>query len=195
MTTLLIGLPTALAAAFVALIVAAVAAAPAGMPKADLLRVYLDLVRLLVSLSKDRQIARPVRFRLLVALIYNVQPINLIPNFIPVAGLADNVVITAWAVRSALRKSGAEVVLGHWQGSPASFILLCRLCHLHVPPELPAEWTLDKPDSPRTKGAFQARAKVPAYSKRKPEASALGPPEMRMHAAISSSPVPRRVPS
>jgi uncharacterized membrane protein YkvA (DUF1232 family) len=115
------------------LIVAVVAAAPAGMPKADLLRVYLDLVRLLVSLSKDRRIARPVRFRPLVALAYNVQPINLIPNFIPVAGLADNVVITAWAVRSALRKPGAEVVLGHRPGSRASFTLLCRPCRFRVP--------------------------------------------------------------
>jgi uncharacterized membrane protein YkvA (DUF1232 family) len=120
------------------LIVAVVAAAPAGIAKADLLRVYLELVRLLVSLSKDRRIARPVRFRPLVALANNVQPINLIPNFIPVAGLADNVVITAWAVRSALRKSAAEVVLGHWPGSRASFTLLCRLCRFHMPPELSA---------------------------------------------------------
>ena len=138
MTALLIGLATALAAAFVALIAAAVAAAPAGMPAADLLRVYPDLFRLLVSLSKDKRVARPVRWRLLVALAYNVQPINLIPDFIPVVGLADNVVITAWAIRSALRRSGAEVVLCHWRGSPASFTLLCRLCHFHMQPKLSA---------------------------------------------------------
>ena len=138
MTALLIGLATALAAAFVALIAAAVAAAPAGMPAADLLRVYPDLFRLLVSLSKDKRVARSVRWRLLVALAYNVQPINLIPDFIPVVGLADNVVITAWAIRSALRRSGAGVVLCHWRGSPASFTLLCRLCHLHMQPELSA---------------------------------------------------------
>lgn len=138
MTALLIGLAITLAAAFVALIMAAVAAAPTGMPTADLLRVYPDLVRLLVSLSKDKRVARPVRWRLLVALAYNVQPINLIPDFIPVVGLADNVVITAWAVRSALRRSGAEVVLCHWRGSLASFTVLCRLCHLHLQPELSA---------------------------------------------------------
>ena len=138
MTALLIGLVTTLAAAFVALIIAAVAAAPAGMPTADMLRVYPDLLRLLVSLSKDRRVARQVRWRLLVALAYNVQPINLIPDFIPVVGLADNVIITAWAVRSALRRSGAGVVLCHWRGSPASFILLCRLCRLHMRPELSA---------------------------------------------------------
>lgn len=138
MTALLIGLATTLAAAFVALIVAAVAAAPADMPAADMLRVYPDLLRLLVSLSKDMRVARPVRWRLLAALAYNVQPINLIPDFIPVVGLADDVVITAWAVRSALRRSGAAVVLRHWRGSPASFTLLCRLRRLQMQPELSA---------------------------------------------------------
>lgn len=138
MTALLLGLAATLALAFVALIAAAVAAAPKGMPTAEMLRVYPDLLRLLVNLSKDKRVARPVRWRLLVALAYNIQPINLIPDFIPVVGLADNVVITAWAVRSALRRSGAEVVLSHWRGSRASFTLLCRLCRLHMQPELSA---------------------------------------------------------
>lgn len=130
MTALLVGFGTAVVAAVVALLLAAAVAAPRGMPTADLLRVYPDLLRLLVGLSKDRRVARPVRWRLLVAIAYNAQPINLIPDFIPVIGLADNVVVTAWAVRSAIRRSGAEVVLSHWRGSPASFMLLCRLCRL-----------------------------------------------------------------
>jgi len=139
LTALLVGLATALAAAVAALIIAAVVAAPRDMPMADLLRVYPDLVRLLAGLSKDRRVARQVRWRLLVALAYNAQPINLIPDFIPVIGLADNIVVTAWAVRSAIRKSGTEVVLSHWQGSPASFGMLCRLCRLALPAEPPTE--------------------------------------------------------
>ncbi len=135
LTVVLVSLATAFGAAIAVLLVAAVVAAPRGMPPADLLRVYPDLVRLLVSLSKDKQVARPVRWRLLVALAYNAQPFNLIPDFIPVIGLVDNVVITAWAIRSAIRKSGVDIVLSHWRGSPASFSLLCRLCRLKVTPE------------------------------------------------------------
>ena len=50
------------------------------------------MVRLLASLAKDRRVSRAVRWRLLVALVYNAQPINIIPDFVPVIGLADNVV-------------------------------------------------------------------------------------------------------
>jgi len=126
----LIGLATAVVAAFAALLAAAVFAAPKNARKADLLWLYPDLVRLLVGLSRDRRVAWPVRWRLLVAAAYNVQPINLIPDFVPVVGLADNVVVAAWAVRGAIRRSGPEVVLSHWHGNPASFAVVCRLCRL-----------------------------------------------------------------
>lgn len=130
MTALLVGFGTALIVAMAALSLAALIAAPRDMPRADLLRLYPDLVCLLVGLARDKRVAWPVRWRLLAALAYNAQPINLIPDFIPVVGLADNVVITAWAVRSAIRKSGTEIVLCHWRGSSPSLALLCRLCRI-----------------------------------------------------------------
>lgn len=133
-TALIVGLATSAVAAFAALFLAALIAAPRATPRADLLRVYPDLVRLLVGLARDNRVAGPVRWRLLAALAYNAQPINLIPDFVPVVGLADNVIISAWAVRSAIHKSGVEVVLGHWRGSSASFVVMCRLCRLGVPP-------------------------------------------------------------
>ena len=133
MTALLVGLVTALAAAVAVLLIAAAAAAPRDMPPAELLRVYPDVLRLLIRLSRDPRVARPVRWRLVVAVAYNVQPINLIPDFIPVVGLLDNVAVAAWAVRSAVRRSGREVVLSQWRGSPAGFVLLCRLCRLSPP--------------------------------------------------------------
>jgi uncharacterized membrane protein YkvA (DUF1232 family) len=131
---LLVGLATALAAAVAVMFIAAAVAAPRGMPIADVLRVYPDLARLLVSLARDRRVARAVRWRLMVALAYNAQPINLIPDFIPVIGLADNVLITGWAVRSAIRKSGPDIVLSNWRGSEARLALVCRLCRLKVLP-------------------------------------------------------------
>lgn len=132
MTALVVGLGTALVAALMFLAIALAAAAPRGMAVAEMLRVYPNLLRLLVSLSKDKQVARPVRWRLVIAVAYNAQPFNLIPDFIPVIGLADNAIITAWAVRSAVRKSGPEVVVNNWRGSDASFAVLCRLCRLPI---------------------------------------------------------------
>jgi uncharacterized membrane protein YkvA (DUF1232 family) len=134
-TALLVGLASALAVAFAVLLAAAAAVAPRDTPPAQLLRVYPDVLRLLIRLSGDPRVARPVRWRLLVAVIYNVQPVNLIPDFIPVVGMLDNVAVAAWAVRSAVRRSGPEVVLSQWRGSPAGFVLLCRLCRLSLPAE------------------------------------------------------------
>ena len=57
----------------------------------------------------------------------------MIPGFVPVIGLADNVMVTAWALRSAIRKSGPDVVSSNWPGSQAGFTLLCRLCQLKIP--------------------------------------------------------------
>ncbi len=134
MTTLLVGLGSALLAGLAALFLAAFLAAPRGLPAAALLRVYPDLVRLLIALAKDPRVAASVRWRLLVAVAYNIQPLNLIPDFIPVIGFADNMIVTAWAVRSAIRKSGPALVSSCWPGDPAGFQLVCRLCRLPVVP-------------------------------------------------------------
>jgi uncharacterized membrane protein YkvA (DUF1232 family) len=125
-------LATSLVAAVAGLLIAAGLAAPRRLSAGELLRVYPDLVRLLARLSKDRRVGRAVRWRLLVALVYNAQPINLIPDFIPVIGLADNIAVTAWAVRSAIRKSGPAVLLSNWSGTRAGLDLLCRLCRLNI---------------------------------------------------------------
>jgi uncharacterized membrane protein YkvA (DUF1232 family) len=130
--TLAIGLAMSLVAAAAALLIAAAIAMPRGLPPGEVLRVYPGLVRLLASLSWGRRVGRAVRWRLLAALVYNAQPFNLIPDFIPVIGFADNVVVTAWAVCSAIRKAGPAVVLSNWSGSRAGFALACRLCRLRI---------------------------------------------------------------
>jgi uncharacterized membrane protein YkvA (DUF1232 family) len=132
---LTIGLATSLVAAVAALLIAAAFARPRELSLGELLRVYPDLVRLLASLSKDRRVGRAVRWRLLVALVYNAQPFNVIPDFVPFIGFADNIVVTGWAVRSAVRTSGPAVVLSNWSGSRAGLTLVCRLCRLNIPDE------------------------------------------------------------
>ena len=134
MVVFAVGLATSLVAAAAALLTVAALVRPRGVSAGEVLRVCPDSVRLLANLSKDRRAGRAVRWRLLVALAYNAQPVvNVIPDFVPVIGLADNVVITAWALRSAIRKSGPAVVSSNWPGTRAGFALLCRLCQLKVP--------------------------------------------------------------
>ena len=124
------GFVLALSLSWILLLALASAFRPKGMPMRDVIALFPDLLRLLRGLARDQRVPRTVRWRLLFALAYDAQPFNLIPDFIPVIGMADNVVITSWAVRSALRRSGRAVVSSHWQGTPERFALLCRLFRL-----------------------------------------------------------------
>jgi uncharacterized membrane protein YkvA (DUF1232 family) len=83
----------------------------------------------------DPEIPRSVRTRIWIAIAYNIQPINLIPDFIPVIGFADNIVVTAWALRSAVRKAGTDVVARHWPGTEEQFALLLQVARLAPPGE------------------------------------------------------------
>jgi uncharacterized membrane protein YkvA (DUF1232 family) len=66
-------------------------------------------------------------------LIYNVQPINLIPDFIPVIGFADNVVVIIWALRGTVRRAGVAAVERHWQGSEFGLTIVYRAVRLQPP--------------------------------------------------------------
>src|SRR4051794_3273847 len=53
------------------------------------------------------------------ALVWVLSPIDLIPEFVPIIGPLDDVVIFALAVRYAARQVPREVVLDAWPGDPA----------------------------------------------------------------------------
>jgi uncharacterized membrane protein YkvA (DUF1232 family) len=131
---LLVGMACALAVSWLLLALIVLVARPRGGSGRVLVAMLPDVVRLLRRLVADPTTARGVRWRLLVALVYNVQPINLIPDFIPVIGLVDNVVVICWALRSAIRSAGSEAVERHWSGTPEELALLYRLGRLGAEP-------------------------------------------------------------
>jgi uncharacterized membrane protein YkvA (DUF1232 family) len=64
---------------------------------------------------------------LLVGLIgYLAMPIDLVPDFIPVAGQLDDAILVALVLRSLLRATGPELAREHWPGPPASLDVLLR---------------------------------------------------------------------
>ena len=133
---LVVGVATALAISWL-LIAVAMLRASQGLDSgtaARAARVVPDSLRLLRRLLADPMVPKGVRWRLLIALVYNVQPLNLIPDFIPVIGFADNVVVTAaWALRAAVRVTGVDAVERHWPGSEGSLLLLYRALHIPRP--------------------------------------------------------------
>jgi uncharacterized membrane protein YkvA (DUF1232 family) len=85
------------------------------------------VVRLVRRLAADGSLPRGVRIRLWLLLGYLLMPIDLVPDFIPVLGYADDVVVVAWALRSVVRRAGADALARHWPGQPAGLTVVTRL--------------------------------------------------------------------
>jgi uncharacterized membrane protein YkvA (DUF1232 family) len=94
------------------------------------LRLLPDVLRLVRRLAADRALPRAVRIRLWLLLAYLVSPLDLVPDFIPVIGYADDVVVVAWALRSVVRRAGREALIRHWPGEPAGLAAVGRLAGL-----------------------------------------------------------------
>jgi len=85
-----------------------------------------DCVVLFARLLRDERLPR--RHKVIVgALIpYLAMPFDLVPDFIPVAGQLDDVVIVAFVLRRVARKS-PQLIREHWPGPSSSLVLVLRL--------------------------------------------------------------------
>ena len=93
----------------------------------DVLRLLPDILRLLRRLAADGTLHRGVRLRLGLLIGYLLFPLDLVPDFIPVVGYADDAVIVAIALRSVTRVAGPEALDRHWPGTPDGLHALKRL--------------------------------------------------------------------
>ncbi|MCU1583311.1 MAG: hypothetical protein JWO01_2699 [Microbacteriaceae bacterium] len=96
----------------------------------QLLRIAPDVVRLLRRLAADPTVPRGVRVWLVVLLAYLLSPIDLIPDFIPVLGYADDAIVIVVALRYATRRGGREAVTRNWPGTPEGLSTVLRLAGL-----------------------------------------------------------------
>lgn len=107
---------------------------PDGLTAREALRLLPDLVRLVRRLAADRSLPRTVRVRLWLLLAYLLSPVDLVPDVVPVLGYADDVVVTAWALRSVVRRAGDDALARHWPGEAAGLAVVRRLAGLTRPP-------------------------------------------------------------
>ena len=96
----------------------------------ETLRLLPDMLRLLKRLAADPAMPRGVRVRLALLLAYLALPLDLIPDFIPVLGYADDAIVVALVLRSVTRRAGPEAVTKHWPGTPEGLAAVRRLCRL-----------------------------------------------------------------
>lgn len=100
---------------------------PRGTDLRDAKRLVPDVVRLLRDLARDPEVGRGVRVRLAILAVYLAIPIDLVPDFIPVLGYADDVIAVSIVLRSVVRHAGIAVVERHWRGTPAGLTIVRRL--------------------------------------------------------------------
>src|SRR6266568_4369318 len=131
--TIALSLLASIAAVWLALIVTLLLAKPETTGLADFLWIVPDVVRLIHRLARDQTVHRGVRARLWFLVGYLVLPIDLVPDFIPVLGYADDVILIAVVLRSVVRRAGVEPIRRHWPGTPEGLGALARLCRV---PEL-----------------------------------------------------------
>ena len=131
--TIPVGIAAALATIWLALAVTLWIAKPDEIGLQDMLRLLPDVLRLLKRLATDPQLPRRIRIVLVVLLAFIASPIDLIPDFIPVIGFADDVVITALVLRWISRTAGPDALASHWPGTPDGLAALRRLCGLTEP--------------------------------------------------------------
>lgn len=91
-----------------------------------LARFVPDCLVLVRRLMADERVPRS-RKLLLVALVgYLALPIDLIPDFIPVAGQLDDALIVALVLRVVLRSGGSALIRELWPGPERSLQLVLR---------------------------------------------------------------------
>jgi uncharacterized membrane protein YkvA (DUF1232 family) len=86
-----------------------------------------DCMILVRRLLGDARIPRGTRLLLGAVLVYLALPIDLVPDFVPVAGQLDDAILLALALRRLVRMAGADLVHDHWPGPPAGRDLILRL--------------------------------------------------------------------
>ena len=79
-----------------------------------------NLTRLFADLVRDPRV--PVRAKLVLGatVLYLAMPIDLVPDFVPIAGQLDDAIVAAFALRYVIGATSPEIVAEHWAGDPAT---------------------------------------------------------------------------
>lgn len=127
---LLTSIALGLAVTWLGLVLLLVVARPKGSLLHEALRLLPDTIRLLRSLAVDASLPWGVRARLWFLFIYLALPFDLIPDFIPVIGYADDAILIVLVLRSVVRRAGADAVRKHWRGTPDGLDTIWRAARL-----------------------------------------------------------------
>jgi uncharacterized membrane protein YkvA (DUF1232 family) len=91
-----------------------------------LARFVPDCVVLMGRLLRDRRVSGWRKLLVAVAIGYLAMPIDLVPDFVPIAGQLDDAIIVALVLRAIIRGGNAELLDEHWPGPDESLRIIRR---------------------------------------------------------------------
>lgn len=86
-------------------------------PLRELARFIPDCVTTVRRLRRDPRVPRRAKVAVVLAGVWLASPIDLLPEFLPVIGPLDDVVVVALALRYAARQVPRQVLLDAWPGN------------------------------------------------------------------------------
>jgi uncharacterized membrane protein YkvA (DUF1232 family) len=87
-------------------------------PLRELARFIPDCVTAIRRLRRDPRVPRRAKVALVLAALWVASPVDLLPEFLPVIGPLDDVVVVALALRYAARQVPRQALLEAWPGDP-----------------------------------------------------------------------------
>ena len=100
---------------------------PARDQAAAYLRLVPDVARLVYRLARRGDTPRRYRVALLGLAAWLAMPIDLIPDFLPVIGVVDDIVLAGLVLRWVGRGVGMARIEAEWTGSPEGLVVLRRV--------------------------------------------------------------------
>ena len=86
-----------------------------------------NLVVLFRGLLGDARVPRSSKRWLWFAIVWLISPVDLIPEFVPVAGPLDDAIVAALVLRHVLRRTDRAVLVDHWRGDPSTLDAIVHL--------------------------------------------------------------------
>ena len=94
-----------------------------------LARFVPDCVVLFKRLLSDPRVEWWRKVLLVLVIVYLASPIDLVPDFIPVAGQLDDAILVVIALRVLLRGTGPRLLAEHWPGPRQSLLVILRFAY------------------------------------------------------------------
>ncbi len=83
-----------------------------------LLRELPNFLKLLVRLLRDARVAKLDRILFTTVIAYVLLPVDLLPDFLGMLGLTDDLFLIGLALNRLFSRAGADLLLEHWDGNP-----------------------------------------------------------------------------